>query len=78
MIVENGTLDSERAVATDLSSLARAITDTGIHGPAVIFVGLDWTKRGCRGPTRSRCTGRTTREPQPAKPAPPQRRSQGR
>jgi uroporphyrin-III C-methyltransferase/precorrin-2 dehydrogenase/sirohydrochlorin ferrochelatase len=50
VIVENGTLANERAVATDLSSLARAVVDTGIRGPAVIFVGLDWASAGLSRP----------------------------
>ncbi len=52
VIVENGTLANERAVATDLSSLARAVADTGIRGPAVIFVGLDWTSAGLSRPEK--------------------------
>ncbi len=52
VIVENGTLASERAVATELSSLASAIADLGIHGPAVIFVGLDWTSAGLSRPDK--------------------------
>jgi uroporphyrin-III C-methyltransferase/precorrin-2 dehydrogenase/sirohydrochlorin ferrochelatase len=52
VIVENGTLDSERAVAADLGELARAITDKAIKGPAVIFVGLDWTKAGLSRPAK--------------------------
>jgi len=52
VIVENGTLANERVVATDLSSLARAIADTGIRGPAVIFVGLDWASAGLSRPDK--------------------------
>ncbi len=52
VIVENGTLASERAVATDLSSLVRAVADTGIRGPAVIFVGLDWASAGLSRPDK--------------------------
>ncbi|MEI9901295.1 MAG: siroheme synthase CysG [Hyphomicrobium sp.] len=52
VIVENGTLASERAVATELGLLARAISDLSIHGPAVIFVGLDWASAGLTRPER--------------------------
>ncbi len=45
VIVENGTLANERALATELAFVARAIADEGIRGPAVIFVGLDWETR---------------------------------
>jgi uroporphyrin-III C-methyltransferase/precorrin-2 dehydrogenase/sirohydrochlorin ferrochelatase len=52
VIVENGTLANERAVATDLASLASAIADSGIRGPAVIFVGLDWASAGLTRPDK--------------------------
>lgn len=52
VIVENGTLQNERVVATELSLLARAISDLGIDGPAVIFVGLDWASAGLTRPER--------------------------
>ena len=52
VIVENGTLSSERAVATELSDLARAIVDKGIKGPAVIFIGLDWVSAGLSRPDK--------------------------
>ncbi len=42
VIVENGTRSNERSVATNLSLLARAVRETGITGPAIIFVGLSW------------------------------------
>jgi uroporphyrin-III C-methyltransferase / precorrin-2 dehydrogenase / sirohydrochlorin ferrochelatase len=46
VIVENGTLPEERAVATTLSELTDCIDQLGITGPAVIFVGLDWAQAG--------------------------------
>jgi uroporphyrin-III C-methyltransferase/precorrin-2 dehydrogenase/sirohydrochlorin ferrochelatase len=52
VIVENGTLASERAVATRLSHLDGAIATKGIRGPAIIFVGLDWEKAGLSRPDR--------------------------
>lgn len=42
IVVENGTLPQEVAVATTLDHLARAIVDFGITGPAIIFGGLSW------------------------------------
>jgi uroporphyrin-III C-methyltransferase len=42
VIVENGTRSNERSVATNLGLLARAVHETGITGPAIIFVGLSW------------------------------------
>jgi uroporphyrin-III C-methyltransferase / precorrin-2 dehydrogenase / sirohydrochlorin ferrochelatase len=42
VIVENGTRTNERSVATNLGLLARAVQETGITGPAIIFVGLSW------------------------------------
>jgi siroheme synthase len=50
--VENGTLPDERVVATELTLLPRAISDMGIHGPAVIFIGLDWESAGLVRPER--------------------------
>ena len=52
VIVENGTLPNERVVSTRLSLLARTISDKGILGPAVIFVGLDWASAGLTPPER--------------------------
>jgi uroporphyrin-III C-methyltransferase / precorrin-2 dehydrogenase / sirohydrochlorin ferrochelatase len=52
VIVENGTLASERVVATQLHLLSSAIIDLGIRGPAVIFVGLDWASAGLTRPER--------------------------
>ena len=50
VIVENGTLPTERAVATTLQDLSDAIAQLGIAGPAVIFVGLDWQDAGLQRP----------------------------
>jgi uroporphyrin-III C-methyltransferase / precorrin-2 dehydrogenase / sirohydrochlorin ferrochelatase len=50
VIVENGTLPTERAVATTLQDLSDAIAEHGIAGPAVIFVGLDWQDAGLQRP----------------------------
>lgn len=50
VIVENGTLASQRSVATTLADLPDAIAATGIKGPAIIFVGLDWDSAGLSRP----------------------------
>ena len=50
VIVENGTLGSERAIATTLEDLADCIGALGIADPAVIFVGLDWSTAGLTRP----------------------------
>jgi len=50
VIVENGTLTSQRSVASDLGSFVDAISAKGIRGPAVIFVGLDWADAGLSRP----------------------------
>jgi uroporphyrin-III C-methyltransferase/precorrin-2 dehydrogenase/sirohydrochlorin ferrochelatase len=49
VIVENGTRENERAVATTLADLTDCVAEFAIAGPAVIFVGLDWDAAGlCR------------------------------
>jgi len=52
VIVENGTLASERVVATELGCLSRALPEMGIMGPAIIFVGLDWESAGLSRPAK--------------------------
>lgn len=42
VIVENGTLDSERTVEATLGDLDAVIAAERLTGPAIIFVGLDW------------------------------------
>jgi uroporphyrin-III C-methyltransferase / precorrin-2 dehydrogenase / sirohydrochlorin ferrochelatase len=44
VLVENGTRDDERAAATTLRELADCVSQLGFVGPAIIFVGLDWTE----------------------------------
>ncbi len=51
VIVENGTRPDQRTVHTNLGNLARAITVFGIHGPAIIFVGLDWRQANLTPPS---------------------------
>jgi uroporphyrin-III C-methyltransferase/precorrin-2 dehydrogenase/sirohydrochlorin ferrochelatase len=49
VIVENGTLESERAIATTLADLTDCVAGLSVGSPAVIFVGLDWAEAGiCR------------------------------
>jgi len=61
VIVENGTLASERCVEADLASLSAAVRETGIRGPAVIFVGLDWAGAGLSRPPRVEVYGAAVR-----------------
>jgi uroporphyrin-III C-methyltransferase / precorrin-2 dehydrogenase / sirohydrochlorin ferrochelatase len=52
VIVENGTLESERAFATTLCDLTDCVATLAVGSPAVIFVGLDWDEAGlCRPET---------------------------
>jgi uroporphyrin-III C-methyltransferase/precorrin-2 dehydrogenase/sirohydrochlorin ferrochelatase len=50
VVVENGTRETERTVATTLADLADCIGQLGLDGPAVIFVGLDWADAGLQRP----------------------------
>ncbi len=52
VVVENGSLADERAVATQLAALDRAIAEMRIKGPAIIFVGLDWASAGLSAPAK--------------------------
>lgn len=52
VIVENGTLNTERAIAARLVDLDAAIAAKGIKGPAIIFVGLDWESAGLSRPEK--------------------------
>jgi len=50
VIVENGTRENERAIATTLQDLTDCAAQLEITGPAVIFVGLDWADAGLERP----------------------------
>ena len=50
VIVENGTRENERAVATTLRDLTESVTQLGLDAPAVILVGLDWAGAGLERP----------------------------
>ncbi len=59
VIVENGTLATERVIETKLHLLAHAITAEGIKGPAIIYLGLDWASAGLSRPSYVRVFART-------------------
>jgi uroporphyrin-III C-methyltransferase/precorrin-2 dehydrogenase/sirohydrochlorin ferrochelatase len=50
VIVENGTREDERAVATTLRDLTECVMQVGLSSPAVILVGLDWADAGLNRP----------------------------
>lgn len=50
VIVENGTRDDERGIATTLGDLTDCVAERAVVGPAVIFVGLDWASAGLERP----------------------------
>jgi uroporphyrin-III C-methyltransferase / precorrin-2 dehydrogenase / sirohydrochlorin ferrochelatase len=50
IIVENATRPAQRAIATDLSSLSRAVRAAKLKGPAILLVGLDWVDVGLPTP----------------------------
>ncbi len=52
VIVENGTRESERVVATRLADLGAAIGACGIGGPAILFAGLSWEEANLSMPSR--------------------------
>jgi uroporphyrin-III C-methyltransferase / precorrin-2 dehydrogenase / sirohydrochlorin ferrochelatase len=50
VVVENGTLENERAIATTLHDLTQCVVELAVGGPAVIFAGLDWRDAGLQRP----------------------------
>ena len=50
VIVENGTRENERTIATTLHDLTQCVVEFRVGGPAVIFAGLDWRDAGLRRP----------------------------
>jgi len=50
VIVENGTLASERAFVTVLSDLDACLASEQVKAPAILFVGLDWQTAGLTRP----------------------------
>lgn len=53
VIVENGGRPDRRVVATTLDALGAAIKEHRIGGPAILFVGLDWSAAGLRQPAHA-------------------------
>ncbi len=51
VIVENGTLATERAFATVLRDLDACVASEQIKAPAILFFGLDWQSAGLTRPT---------------------------
>lgn len=52
VIVENGTRENERAIATTINELDICVTQEQIKGPAIIFVGMDWAHAGLERPDK--------------------------
>lgn len=50
VIVENGGRPNHRTIATTLRDLDAAISELGISGPAILFIGLDWSAAGLSAP----------------------------
>lgn len=50
VIVENGGRPVSRTIATTLRDLDAAICELGVTGPAILFVGLDWSAAGLTAP----------------------------
>lgn len=50
VIVENGGRPERRTIATTLDDLSAAIEAHTVSGPAILFLGLDWTKAGLQMP----------------------------
>lgn len=69
IIVENGSLATERSLATDLGLLAEAISAKDIRGPAVIFIGLDWADAQLTRPAKVEIW---RPGPEPTAPTPPE------
>lgn len=52
VVVENGTMPDERSFATDVRHLPACVSERGIEGPAMIYVGLDWERFGIAKPDK--------------------------
>ena len=50
VIVENGGRPLHRTIATTLLDLDAAIRHLGVSGPAILFIGLDWSAAGLTAP----------------------------
>jgi siroheme synthase len=69
VIVENGTLAGERAVAATLEDLQVCVRALRIAAPCVIFLGLTWSKAGLTRPDGVGVFGRRGRQ-SPEEPGP--------
>jgi|SRR5262245_9433206 len=72
VIVENGTRECERTIATTLVDVTDAVLQHRVVSPAVIFVGLDWTEAGVCRPA---CVIVHRRDRRPASELPLQKRA---
>ena len=52
VIVENGTRTNEKAISATIQDLELCVEQSGIGGPAIIFVGVDWSHAGLERPTK--------------------------
>ncbi|MGH1351565.1 MAG: siroheme synthase CysG [Methyloligellaceae bacterium] len=52
VIVENGTLKNEKSVSTNIDELDICVEQAGIKGPAIIFIGNDWSHAGLSRPRK--------------------------
>ncbi len=72
VIIENVSLPEQRATATELRHLSQAIRDNTITGPAIIYVGLDWSALDLEQPSWvERFATNTLAFPQPPRPSAP-------
>lgn len=51
VVVEHGGRPESRTIATTLADLVAAIEAHAVHGPAILFVGLDWAAAGLKRPS---------------------------
>ena len=66
VIVENGTLASERAFATVLRDLDACVANETVKAPAILFFGLDWASAGLTRPSHVKEFAKPAATPEPA------------
>jgi len=66
VIVENGTLASERAFATVLRDLDACVKDESVQAPAILFFGLDWLTAGLTRPSHVKTFAKPVAVAEPA------------
>ena len=59
VVVENGTLDGERVIATVLRDLDACVAAEAVKAPAILFFGLDWAAAGLTRPAKVKAFART-------------------